>query len=133
MPLAGEPWSTQAASAAISNILSNCIEEFSAETLWPMPKSEDCDAESVSSIYFGAMGVLWALDHLQQYLDGDLPFNKYSLAEDIHQKYFSGDAKSLKDYADTDGVIPSYWLGESGILLVKSKFQTDKSEEIWQK
>ncbi len=133
MPLTEVPWDTHVAETTISNILDRCTRDFSPETLWPMPESEDWEAQTASSIYLGAMGTLWAMNHLRDYILRKIPFDNHNLAEAICEKYFHAEAVIFADYADANGVIPSYWLGESGILLVKSKLQTDKSEEIWEK
>jgi hypothetical protein len=67
--LAPIAWDESRARAAITRIVDDAEERFSAEHYWPLhpqdfDPSDDPEA-AATSLYFGASGVLWALDHLR--------------------------------------------------------------------
>jgi lantibiotic modifying enzyme len=132
LPITKNQWNAQVVEETISTILNRCLTDYTAEKFWPMPEDE-WKGQTTTSIYFGAMGILWAIDYLQKYIASQLPFDKQELAESVYDKYFNAEALIFSKYSDADGVVPSYWLGETGILLVKSKLQQAQSEEIWNK
>src|SRR5215470_10449237 len=64
--LAPEPWDAAVARAAIAEIVEDALERFDPDAFWPThPLDEPAPAPS-TSLYFGAAGVLWALDHLRR-------------------------------------------------------------------
>ena len=69
------------------------------------------DAFAGKSVYFGASGVLWAMWYLQQAGVVSLRIEPRDLIDRVLEAYL--------DKPDTGDVVPSYLLGEVGILLVQ--------------
>ncbi|WNG13822.1 lanthionine synthetase C family protein [Cystobacter fuscus] len=66
-PLAGAAWDATIARAAIERIVQETRDTFTLESLWPThPNDEEAGDPPgpQASLYFGAAGVIWALDHL---------------------------------------------------------------------
>jgi len=66
-PLAAAPWDESRARAWIARVADEANERFSTELLWP-PHPLDLDGDDArhpwTTLYFGAAGVIWALDAL---------------------------------------------------------------------
>lgn len=132
LPLTNSAWDAQVAENAIAGIVGRCIENFTPETFWARPE-DNLGGKVPTSIYLGAMGTLWALDYLRKYRESELPMAEHELANLIHEQYLHSEAEYFSIYSNADRTLPSYWLGETGILLVKGKLQPERSEEIWDK
>ena len=66
-PLAAEPWSESKAREVIAEIANEAIQAFSSTDLYPAhPQDELGESRPGSAHYFGAGGVLWALDYLSR-------------------------------------------------------------------
>lgn len=65
-PLCGAAWDAGAAAAAIERIVADTRAAFTPEGLWRIHPSdaEDDEPGPHTSLYFGAAGVIWALDQL---------------------------------------------------------------------
>jgi hypothetical protein len=66
-PLTDTAWDATAARAAIERIVQETREAFTPDGLWPIhPNDEEPDdpPDPQTSLYFGAAGVIWGLDHL---------------------------------------------------------------------
>ena len=61
-------WDEARVRATIARIVADTVAAFSPETLWPMHPRDlhvgDDAATPATSLYFGALGVVWALDYL---------------------------------------------------------------------
>jgi hypothetical protein len=66
VPLRSLPWSADAARSAIEDIVSDALAHFSEERLWPAHPREDGQPDGDASFYFGATGVIWALEYLRR-------------------------------------------------------------------
>lgn len=108
-------WDTKQVEACIESIFNYVINNFDSKIFWPSHPAEDSDIECNKSVYFGASGTLWGTDVIARYLGRSLPFDKANLIEQIYNKYM--------ETPDTKEVVPSLFLGEVGILLIKQKFQ----------
>ncbi|BCW90309.1 hypothetical protein sos41_34770 [Alphaproteobacteria bacterium SO-S41] len=66
MPLAALPWDAAVAEAAIQRIAADIRARFTPDGLWPIHPADASpqDTQPQTSLYFGAAGVIWALDHL---------------------------------------------------------------------
>lgn len=113
-PLSGPAWSEARAREAIGRIVAGTVDDRRPDGHWPV---HPLDAEGETprrgfkSLYLGSAGVLWALAHLAG--EGAVP-PALDTAEGIEQ--------ALADYLaepDTGQVVPSYFLGEAGIHLVR--------------
>jgi len=66
--LNASPWDAAAAQAEIERIVATTVARFEAGGWWPIhPKDVDGDDPDVppTSLYFGAIGTVWAVHHLQ--------------------------------------------------------------------
>ena len=64
--LANDAWSELAARTAIDEIVSDALAQFHPDTFWPGHPSDDGVGDGNPSFYFGAAGVIWALDYLHR-------------------------------------------------------------------
>jgi hypothetical protein len=64
VPLRSEPWDQGAAFQAIDEIVADALDQFGDDQFWP---AHPLDMKgSYSSIYVGAPGIIWALEHLRR-------------------------------------------------------------------
>ena len=112
-PLLDVDWDPAQARAAIAAIVEDTEGALGAGCTWPWhPLDEAKDPEPPhKSIYLGASGVLWAMWYLQQAGAVALRLNPPGLIDRVHQTYLA--------QPDTGEVVPSYFLGEVGILLIQ--------------
>src|SRR5882672_2279163 len=66
VPMPPDPWDPEVAKAAINEIVDDAIKNFDAARFWPVHPQDDEAPDGSSSIYIGAAGVMWALDHLKR-------------------------------------------------------------------
>ena len=65
VPLRSLSWDAEKAAAAIEEIVADAIAHFDAERFWPAhPMDETTDGQL--HFYFGATGIIWALDYLRR-------------------------------------------------------------------
>jgi len=64
--LAPGAWDADLAQAAVEEIVDDALERFDPDGLWPAHPLDEAASEPSTSLYFGATGVLWALDHLRR-------------------------------------------------------------------
>ena len=65
-PLVNDAWNETAVRAVIEEIVRDAIGQFDADKFWPAHPSDDGAADGNPSFYFGAAGVIWALDYLRR-------------------------------------------------------------------
>ena len=65
-PLAQNAWNESAVRAAIDEIAADAIAHFHPDTFWPGHPSDDGVGDGHPSFYYGAAGVIWALDYLHR-------------------------------------------------------------------
>jgi len=112
--------------AAIQSIVQDIEQNLNAHGLWPahsLDEIADEPREEFKSLYLGAAGVLWALWYLER--EGVVTLRlaaaeRIGAVDDAYQ-------------ADTDHVVPSYFMGEVGILLVRSRLAGSSAvtERLW--
>jgi len=66
VPLRDAIWSADEAARAIDEIVSNALAHLDAERFWPAHPLDDGVSDGNASFYFGATGVMWALDYLRR-------------------------------------------------------------------
>jgi Lanthionine synthetase C-like protein len=66
VPLRQVPWDQDAAASAIDEIVGDALDQFGGEQFWPAHGRDDGIKDGHSSIYAGAAGVIWALEHLRR-------------------------------------------------------------------
>ncbi|HTV20185.1 MAG TPA: lanthionine synthetase LanC family protein, partial [Polyangiaceae bacterium] len=107
-PLVSQPWDAAAVRAAIDEIVRDTC-AARRDDGWPAHPLDDGVKDGSCSLYVGAAGVLWALVHLAR---------EGAIAADPG---WPAAARALPDVyrarPDTSRAVPSYFLGESGILL----------------
>ena len=65
-PLAQDSWNESDVRAAIEEIAADAIANFDPDTFWPAHPSDDGVGDGNPSFYYGAAGVIWALDYLHR-------------------------------------------------------------------
>jgi len=113
-PLRATAWDETAVREAVRAIVRDIEDHRGADGHWPVhPLDADVDMPRTGfkGLYFGSAGVLWALWTLQR--EGAV-----TLRIDPQAGIEQADAAYLAD-PDTGSVVPSYYLGEVGILLVR--------------
>lgn len=113
-PLTATPWHEGAARDAIARIADDALRSFTPETLWPMHPLDDPDPpdKRALELYYGAGGVIWALQHLRRVgaIAADVDFGNTiaTLAERNHAVI-----------ASWDNAHGSYLIGDTGLLLLQ--------------
>jgi len=112
-PLLDIDWDATRARAAIAAIVEEVEVTLGTGITWPWhPLDEGKDPEPPhKSIYLGASGVLWAMWYLQRAGAVSLRIKPPDLIDRVYGSYLA--------LPDTGEVVPSYFLGEVGILLIQ--------------
>ncbi len=66
LPRPEEGWNPDEAHAAVREIAEDALARFDPERFWPAHPLDDGLRDGATSLYFGATGVVWALDHLRR-------------------------------------------------------------------
>jgi hypothetical protein len=103
-PLVDAAWHESRARAAIDAIVEDTESARGHDGFWPEhPDDRDDDGRSLrTGVYMGAAGLLWGLHRFGR--------DHADAADRLHASY-------LRE-PDWPGVVPGYWAGEAGILLV---------------
>jgi hypothetical protein len=103
-PLTDAPWDEARALQAIDAIVADAEAARGADGFWPEhPDDRGKQGTSLrTGVYMGAAGILWGLHRFGR--------DHAEAADRLHGSY-------LRD-PDWPGVVPGYWPGEAGILLV---------------
>ncbi|TWS97854.1 LanC-like protein [Reyranella sp. CPCC 100927] len=64
--LRDDPWDEATARAAIQDIVDDALDRFDPQRLWPVHPQESHRTDGACCLYWGAAGVLWALDYLRR-------------------------------------------------------------------
>lgn len=64
VPLRSHPWSASDVSAAINDIVADGLEHFDCERFWPAHPLDESVSDGHTGLYFGATGMIWAIDYL---------------------------------------------------------------------
>ena len=112
-PLCDTPWDAQRAQAGLQDIVQDLERSRLPQGHWPVhPLDDEGDtpASGFKSLYLGSAGLAWALWHLQQAGAVQLKTtDPVALLRAAHAAY------GLEP--DTGELVPSFYLGEAGILL----------------
>jgi len=120
-PLVDRPWDEALVQAAVREIVADAEAAFDAETLWPLhPRDVNSDPPDmvVRSSYLGAAGMLWALDELARRSSAELRRDYRPVADALYDGYLAD-----PDYGERTA---SFWMGETGILLVADRLAPDE-------
>ena len=112
-PLLDIDWDATRARAAIAAIVEDTEETLGSGITWPWhPLDEGKNPKPPhKSIYLGASGTLWAMWYLQRAGAVSLRIKPPDLIDRVYESYLA--------QPDTGEVVPSYFLGEVGILLIR--------------
>ena len=115
-PLGGDSWDETRAHAAIVEIVRDAEQARTGAAQWPVhPFDADGDvpATGFKSVYLGSAGLLWALWYLQRR-------GAVRLTVDPGQAIGAA-CDAYAAAPDTGERVPSYFLGEVGLLLVRGR------------
>ncbi len=126
-PLTRTVWDPERARAAIAAIGAETDDAFDPDELWrPHPLDEEDDEPPlgrVASLYLGASGVIWALHALARAGLTKTRRDWGAVALTLPERY-----RAEPDFPN-EGVVPSLWMGEAGILLVAHTLQPASWQE----
>jgi hypothetical protein len=107
-------WDAGVAQGAIEAIVVGVL-NAARDGLWPTHALEDGGLDEGRTLYMGAAGVIWGLSYLasQEAIAEDDRFVEWALA--LPDRYLAT--------PDTGSVVPSYFLGEAGVLLLALRAQ----------
>jgi lantibiotic modifying enzyme len=111
-PLADVPWDAARAEAAIREIARDADDALRERDWWPLHPLDD-DGQTpheIHGVYFGAAGVLWALEHLARAGLHEPRHDYARMATDALESY-----QRRPDFGVAE---PGLFIGEGGIALV---------------
>jgi len=115
-PLTETRWDADRVRAAIAAIVSETEAAFDPEELWPPhpldKEPDESPLRRVKSLYLGAAGVVWALHALERAGHAAVRRGWEDVALTLPERY-----RAEPDFP-SEGVVPSLWAGETGLLLV---------------
>lgn len=111
-PLQITAWDEARARAAIRSIVEDAQHALGTGLTWPwhLLDTNDVSEPPHKSLYLGSAGTLWALAYLEREGAVGLRIEPAGLIDPIYRRYL--------EEPDTGKAVPSYFLGEVGILLV---------------
>ncbi len=123
--LVDAPWDQDAVRTAIREIGADCDRAFGGGPAWPAHErdSDEDDAGPWATVYLGASGVVYALDLLQERGLID-PVRDYLPALDRLLEGYRAEPEFGR-WAHA----PSFWMGETGILLVRRRLRPSPDVE----
>lgn len=126
--LSNAEWNEETVKSQIQQIVSEVEEAYDSENFWSIhPRdNEFAGVNSLKSLYAGALGVIWSLDSLSRSGHVNLKRNYRETIEHLYHRY--------QEEPDTREVVPSYFLGNSTILLLWYHWQKSKkaSNLLWE-
>jgi hypothetical protein len=111
-------WDEARARATIEAIAADVDASFDERALWPMHALDGGrpGADGETCLYHGAAGVIWAQVYLAE----------QGAAQTRDWSSFAGAlVEHYRAAPDTGQVVPSFWLGEVGVLLVACRLDRD--------
>jgi lantibiotic modifying enzyme len=120
-------WNTTEASDAITEIAEDALSSLDPDALWPAHPMDDGVQDGAGCLYFGAAGVIWALDYLRRVeaISDEHDFTAVlSIALDRNAPWFAA-----TPYARHASLL----MGDLGILLVAMRIAPDpgRADEIY--
>ena len=116
-PLTGGAWDVGRAGEAIAAVVADAENAFSEEALWPahpVDEEDDDPLPRATTLHLGAAGVIWALHELARSGVAKLRRDWAGVALSLVESY-----RAQPDFPEiVAGPVPSFWMGEAGILLV---------------
>jgi Lanthionine synthetase C-like protein len=122
-PLTDAPWDADRVRRAIATTVAEAEGAFDTHELWPPhpldDEPDDPPLRRVASLYLGAAGAIWALAALERDGHAQLHRDWGAVAVTLDDRY-----RAAPDFPP-EGVVPSLWMGEAGILLVAETLAPD--------
>jgi hypothetical protein len=114
--LTERPWEPSRAEAAVAAIVADA--EAAAGVGWPgHPLDDEPESPSLSSLYIGSAGVIWALHELESSIDAPM------MVAGAIDRY-----RALPDFGD-DAHAQSLLMGETGLLVVAARVDSPGADE----
>jgi hypothetical protein len=111
-PLLEMEWDASRPREAVRAIVEDLEETLGSGIVWPAHPLDEVDEPRTGqkTLYLGASGALWAMWYLEREGAVELRVNPSDLIGRVYESYLAE--------PDTGEVVPSYYLGEVGILLI---------------
>jgi hypothetical protein len=127
-PLCESQWSATQAHAAARRIVEDLENALGSNIVWPShPLDQVANEPSTGckTLYWGATGALWAMSYLEREGAVGLRVRPADLISRIYESYLTD--------PDTGSVVPSYFLGEVGVLLVLWRISNSReaADRLW--
>lgn len=124
-PCADVTWDEQHARTAIARIVADTHRGFDADSLWkihPFDVSPE-RPPSLTTLYYGAAGVIWALAHLAETgaIERDVDYAR--VVRDLPRRHRVDLERHEAFRAYLGDELPSYFLGEAGMLMLSWKLE----------
>jgi len=118
--LTGNPWDEERARQCIDSIVADAERALADGITWPShPLDVPYDPpERHKSLYLGSAGVLWAMWRLAERGFARLHVDPAGLLERTYDEYLAN--------PDMHEVVPSYFLGEAGVLVVAFRMTRER-------
>ena len=113
VPLLSRPWDPKEAAKAIDEIVADALGHFDRERFWPAHARDDGLKDGHSSIYFGAAGVIWGLEHLSRVGATMVEFDFRPYLPRLLDRT-KAEMATYKDYASNGSLL----FGDLGIALL---------------
>lgn len=128
-PLQNMLWNPTRAQDAICTIVADLAVAFDRDSLWPVhPLDEEPPlVSSHKTLYLGAAGALWALWYLAREAKAAVTLRW------APQECIGSVIDAYRAAPDTGEVVPSYYVGEAGILLVQWRLtgSREAADRLW--
>jgi hypothetical protein len=123
-PLAADAWDAGAAAAAIERIVADTRAAFTADGLWPLHPQDAGGGISgpQTSLYVGAAGVIWGLDHLAREgaASSGPSFAEHLAAVQSRNRRIL-ESKSWRAFLGSGWQTRSWLFGDTGVLFTQWK------------
>ena len=120
LALSGAAWSAETARATATEIVADVWARLAPDGFWPPHPEEDGGGGRFNfCLYDGAAGTLWGLLELSSRLGLRLPVDPVAMASRIHAGYLAA--------PDSESVVPSYFIGETGVLSLLHRLKPEES------
>jgi hypothetical protein len=127
--LSPEAWDEETARRAIRGIVADTLDRFDPDALWPVHPLDEGASTPSTSIYFGAAGVLWALDHLRR--AGAVEFGREFRGLLPRLLTLNREEHAANPYPQHASLL----LGDVGVLLLMARLAPDPtiSDELFER
>lgn len=126
-PLQDVAWDASRAQEVVRSIVLDLEGSLRPGNFWPVHPLEEMEElrTGYKTLYFGAAGALWAMWYLAREGAASLRLEPRELIAHVDLAY--------RAEPDTGEVVPSYYLGEVGILLIVWQLtrSTDAADRLW--